>query len=74
MKRKDSKSRNSITSIEKDLYIKVPIKQELKKLLIFGLQARLPIAMILSFIGLSYEVYGLMQTLSHRTRAFIFNA
>ena len=30
--------------------------------------------MILSFFGYSYEVFELMQTLSHSTRSFIFNA
>ena len=54
--------------------VKVPIKRELKKQLVFGLKARPPIAIILSFFGCSHEVYELMQTLSHSTRAFIFNA
>ena len=54
--------------------VKVPIKEELKKNLIFGIQSRPAIGMILSFFGYSYEVFELMQTLSHSTRAFIFNA
>ena len=52
----------------------VPIKEELKRNLIFGIQARPAIGMILSFFGYSYEVFELLQTLSHSTRAFIFNA
>ena len=56
------------------IVVKVPIKEELKRGLIFGLKARPPIGIILSFLGYSYEVFELMQTLSHRTRAFIFNA
>ena len=52
----------------------VPIKEELKRNLIFGIQARPAIGMILSFFGYSYDVFELLQTLSHSTRAFIFNA
>ena len=59
---------------ETEIDIYIPIKEELKKCLIFGLQARLPIGIILSFFGYSNEVFELMQTLSHSTRAFIFNA
>ena len=54
--------------------IKKPIKDELKKNLIFGLQARLPIGIILGFTGYSHQVIPLMQVLSHGTRAFIINA
>ena len=54
--------------------VRVQIKQELKKNLIFGIQSRPAIGMILSFFGFSHEVFELMQTLSHSTRAFIFNA
>ena len=54
--------------------VKVQIKQELKRNLIFGIQSRPAIGMILSFFGFSHEVFELMQTLSHSTRAFIFNA
>ena len=35
---------------------KVDIKDDLRKGLIFGLKARLPIAMILSFAGYRHEV------------------
>jgi hypothetical protein len=54
--------------------VKVQIKQELKRNLIFGIQSRPAIGMIFSFFGFSHEVLELMQTLSHSTRAFIFNA
>ena len=54
--------------------IKVKIREELKSSLIFGLQARPPIAHILAYFGYSYEVMHLMQTLSHATRAFFVNA
>ena len=36
--------------------IKVSIKDELKKNLIFGLQARLPIGLILGFYGFRHQV------------------
>ena len=54
--------------------IKVQIKDELKKGLIFGLKARPTIGITLSFVGYRDEVMPLMQTLSHATRAFIVNA
>ena len=54
--------------------IKVPIKDELRKNLIFGIHARPPNGIILGFVGYSYEVIPLMQVLSHGTRAFIVNA
>ena len=53
---------------------RVPIKNELLKGLIFGIQARLPIGVILGFFGYRHEVMPLLQTLSHRTRAYIVNA
>ena len=53
---------------------KVPIKDELRKNLIFGIHARPPIGIILGFVGYSYQVTPLMQVLSHGTRAFIVNA
>ena len=54
--------------------IKVPIKHELKKGLVFGLRARLPIAIIIGFIGYRHDVMPMMQKLSHGTRAYICNA
>ena len=56
-----------------NLDIKVSIKEELKSVLIFGLQARPPIAHILSFLGYIHEVMPIMQTLSHSTRAYVIN-
>ena len=37
-------------------YIKVPIKEDLKKGLIFGINARLPLAIIAGQIGYTHEV------------------
>ena len=53
---------------------RVPLREDLKKALVFGIHARLPVALILSFYGYDHEVMQLMQTLSHSTRAFIWNA
>ena len=53
--------------------IKLEIKKKLKKELIFGLGARLPIALIIGFMGYRHEVIPLMQTISHSTRAYIIN-
>ena len=36
--------------------VKVKIKENLKKSLVFGIQARLPVAMILGFSGYRHEV------------------
>ena len=54
--------------------IRVQIRQDLMKSLIFGIHARPPIGHILSFLGYSHEVIPIMQTLSHATRAYIINA
>ena len=54
--------------------IRVTIKDELKKALIFGLEARLPIGIILGFVGYRHQVLPLMQSLTHATRAYIVNA
>ena len=54
--------------------IKLEIKTKLKKQLIFGLDARLPIALIIGFMGYRHEVVPLMQTISHSTRAYLVNA
>ena len=52
----------------------MPIKDELRKSLIFGIGARPPIGIILGFYGFRHQVLILMQCLSHGTRAFIVNA
>ena len=54
--------------------IKVSIKDELKKDLIFGIGARPPIGLILGFCGFHHQVMEKMQCLSHGTRAYIINA
>ena len=54
--------------------VKVPIREELKKCLIFRLQARPPIGIILGFVGFRHEVLPITQILSHATRAYIVNA
>ena len=53
--------------------IKVPIKQNLLKSLIFGLNSRLAIGVLLSFLDYSPEVIETLQVLSHSTRAYIYN-
>ena len=53
---------------------KVPIKDELKKDLIFGLGARPSIGIILGFVGYREKVMPLMQTISHGSRAYFVNA
>ena len=60
--------------IEGQLDIKIQIREELKKGLIFGLRARLAIGLVLGFVAYGDEVLHLMQTLSHSTRAYIINA
>lgn len=50
------------------------IRDDLKKGLIFDLEARLPAATILAYSGYRREVLPLMQNISHATRAFIWNA
>ena len=54
--------------------IKVSIQEKLKKGLIFGFKARLPIAVLLQFLGYRHEVMPLLQRISHGTRAYIINA
>ena len=54
--------------------IKTPIKNELLKGLIFGLESRLPIGIIIGFVGYRDHVLPLLQTLSHATRAYLINA
>ena len=57
-----------------DPVIRVPLRKELKHKLIFGLEARLPIAEVLSFLGYEDEVLPVLQQLSHGTRAYVWNA
>ena len=47
--------------------VRVPIREEMMKDLIFGLEARLPIAIVLSYIGFRHDIAPLLQTLSHQT-------
>ena len=42
------------------LEVLVPIKDELKKNLIFGIEARLPIGIILGFYGFRHQVMEMM--------------
>ena len=52
----------------------VPFKDSLKKRLPFGnLKSRHAIAVVLSYLGTTLEVYPLLQKISHTTRAYIFN-
>ena len=60
--------------MSKKFDIKIPIKKKLKKGLIFGIRARPPIGILLSFLGFCDEVMPILQVLSHSTRAFIINA
>ena len=51
------------------------IRGTLLKCLPFGaIKARGPVAIVMSFYGNNEVVTGLMQTLSHKTRAYIVNA
>ena len=52
---------------------RVPIKEELKKRLILGLNSRLAIGIVLGFLGCRHEALPIMQKLSHGTRAYIIN-
>ena len=54
--------------------IKVEIRDDLKKGLIFGLNSRAPIGLIIGMVGYSHEITPVLQSLSHSTRAFIWNA
>ena len=46
----------------------------MKKGLILGFQARLPIGIVLGFLGFRHEVLPLLQKINHSTRAFLWNA
>ena len=54
--------------------IRVRIKQDLMKNLIFGFQSRLPTGIVLGFLGFRHDVIPIMQRLSHGTRAYIYHA
>ena len=43
-----------------EIELRVEIKQELLKKLIFGLNSRLPIAIVLGFTGFRHEVFAMM--------------
>ena len=53
--------------------IKVQIRGSLKKKLIFGLNSRLSIGIVLGFVGLRNDVWPIMQAISHATRAYLVN-
>ena len=53
--------------------IQVPIKEDLKKGLIFGFNSRLPVGEVMGFFGYSDEACYIMQSLSHSTRAYLWN-
>ena len=57
-----------------DFEIRLDIRGDLKRGLIFGLEARIPLGFILGFVDYRHEVLHLMQNLSHETRAYIVNA
>ena len=57
-----------------NLDIKVPIRENLKKALVFDIQARLPIGIVLRFAGFKNEMVPMLQSISHVTRAYIINA
>ena len=50
------KNNKLIINMSKKTDIKVPIKDELRKQLIFGMESRLPIAMILGYAGYRHQV------------------
>ena len=55
----------------------VPIKEDFFKSMPFeekGITARASCAIILAFYGYSSDVVALLQELSHKTRAYIWNA
>ena len=60
--------------MSEDFEIKVPIKDELRKDLVFGLGARPANGLILGFCGYHHQVMETMQGLSHGTRAYVVNA
>ena len=61
-------------SMNETFDIKESIRDELKKNLVFRLQSRLPIGVILGFVGYRNKMIPLMQVVSQTTRAFIVNS
>ena len=51
----------------------LPIREDLSKCFVFGLEAKLPVALILRFVDYRHEVMPKMQRLSHCSRAYILN-
>lgn len=74
MPRNNSEKTIELNMIVDEFDIRVPIKESLRRGLIFGLQARPPIGIILGFFGYREKVINLLQILSHSTRAYIINA
>ena len=67
-------SKKEATNVNDSIDVMVPFKDSLKKLLPFGnLKSRHAIAVVLSYLGTTLEVYPLLQKISHTTRAYIFN-
>ena len=60
--------------MSENFHILVTIKLELTSALIFNLKARPPIGIVLSYVDYEHKVVPLLQSLSHATRAFIWNA
>ena len=61
--------------IEEKNEVYIPIWKEHEKCLPFGaLQSRNVAATVLSYLGSNDQVYELMRTTSHKTRAYITNA
>ena len=54
--------------------LKVEIKEDLKKGLIFGIKSRPAIGSILSFSGYKHQIMPQLQKISHSERAFLLNA
>ena len=60
---------------KKGFDIIVEIRTDFKKCQPFeGLQSRLPVVTVFAYMGFNYEVMPILQQLSHKTRAYAFNA
>ena len=63
------------TKTKTSIDIKVPIKEEFKKILpLHDLQSRNVTGTVLSYVDHREEVVVILQNLSHKTRAYIINA